>query len=351
MEIRILHNYTFSGRTNIALLNKNLVFIADRIVDHSHSTLETRSLEMLADTYFYQVEAALNKIAPSVTYYPSPDIFLDNIANHKNDIVLSLWSGTYLRSRRAIIPSICEAYGIAYVGADPYIQTICADKHLSKTLCSKYGIKTAKDVVLSSEYEFPMLRSLQFPVVVKPNFEGGSIGIFNENLADNYDDAVGVCKKLLPHFKQLLVEEYVAGEEVSVCVAGIGRKLDTFQVVRVAVNNKTFFEHYILGAEAKKMGQAKRTRDIITKRFPSTEKEKIISLFRSLGKVEVIRFDGRLNGNNFTMIELTPDCSFSATGSMSNAFFAEGYSYEEMLEILCQNAIRNQESEYRSANT
>ncbi len=334
----------------ITLLTKSLVFIADRIADHSNATLESHSLEMLADTYFYQVQTALNKIAPSVTYYPSPDDFLENIAYHKNNIVLSLWSGAHLKSRRAIVPSICEAYGIAYVGADPYIQTICADKHLSKTLCATYGIKTAEDVVVSSEYEFPMLRSLRFPVVVKPNFEGGSIGIFNENLTDNYADAVTVCKKLLPHFKQLLVEEYIAGEEVSVCIAGIGQKLNTFQVVRVAVNNKTFFEHDILGAEVKKMGQVERTRDIITGRFPAAEKEKIISLFASLGKVEVIRFDGRLNGNKFTLIELTPDCSLSATGSMSNAFFAEGYSYEEMLEILCQNAIRNQELEYRSAN-
>lgn len=332
------------------MLTKSLVFIADRIADHANATIESRSLEMLADTYFYQVQTALNKIAPSVTYYPSPDVFLDNITNHKNSLVLSLWSGTHLRSRRAIVPSICEAYGIAYIGADPYIQTVCADKHLSKILCSTYGIKTAEDVVLSSEYEFPMLSSLQFPVVVKPNFEGGSIGIFSENLADSYGDAVTVCRRLLPHFKQLLVEEYIAGEEVSVCVAGVGRKLDAFQVVRVAVDNKTFFEHDILGAETKKMGQAKRTRDIITERFPATEKGKIISLFESLGKVEVIRFDGRLNGNNFTVIELTPDCSLSATGSMSNAFLAEGYSYEEMLEILCQNAIRNQELEYRNAN-
>ena len=223
------------------MITRSLVFIADRITDHANATLESRSLEMLADTYFHQVQTALNKIAPSVTYYPSPDAFLDNITSHKNDIVLSLWSGAHSRSRRAIVPSICEAYGIAYIGADPYIQTVCADKHLSKTLCSAYGIKTAEDVVLSSEYEFPMLRSLQFPVVVKPNFEG------------SYSDAVTVCKRLLPHFKQLLVEEYIAGEEVSVCVAGVGQKLDAFQVVRVAVNNKTFFEHDILGAETKKM--------------------------------------------------------------------------------------------------
>ena len=67
------------------MITRSLVFIADRITDHANATLESRSLEMLADTYFHQVQTALNKIAPSVTYYPSPDAFLDNITSHKND--------------------------------------------------------------------------------------------------------------------------------------------------------------------------------------------------------------------------------------------------------------------------
>lgn len=332
-------------------MNNELVLIADRVIDHKNPTLESRSLEMLADTYFNPLEKALHKIAPSVTFYPSPYDFLENISKHKDSVVISLWSGSHLRSRRAIVPSICEAYGIVYVGADPYVQTICADKHLSKTLCLAHGIKTSKDVVISSEYEFPMIKSLKFPVVVKPNFEGGSIGIFSENLADNYNDAVSVCKKLLPHYRQILIEEYIVGEEISICIAGTSRKLDVFQVVRVSVNGKTFFEHDILDAEIKKTSRFKRKRDIITEHFCDIEREKIISLFKSLGKVEVVRFDGRLIGNEFTLIELTPDCSLSSTGSMSIAFSAEGYCYEEMLEILCHNAIKNQELGCQNANT
>ena len=98
------------------------------------------------------------------------------------------------------------------------------------------------------------------------------------------------------------------------------------------------------------MGQATRTRDIITNRFPMAEKTKLITFYKSLGKVEAIRVDGRLSNNKFTVIELTPDCSLSKTGSMSCAFMAEGYSYEEMFEILCRNAVSNQELEYQSAN-
>lgn len=328
----------------------DVVFIADRVKNHATATLESRDLEKLADEYFMKVYKELQKIASRVTHYSSPKSFIEHISKHKDSVVLSLWSGDRFRSRRAIIPSICEAYGIAYVGADPYIQTISSDKHLSKILCEPYKIATPKDVVISSEYEFPMLKGLSFPIVVKPNFEGGSIGIFSENLADTYADALKICRKLLPHYSQLIAEEYISGEEVSVCIAGINSHIDVFQAIRTSVNGKTYFEHEIFGAEIKKMERATRKREIITNRFPLDEKEKILTFFNALGKVEVIRVDGRLNGDQFTMIELTPDCSLSETSSMSVSFSAEGYHYEEMLKLLCENAIIRREMEYQNAN-
>jgi len=57
-----------------------------------------------------------------------------------------------------------------------------------------------------------------FPVVIKPNFEGGSIGIFNKNLVDCYEDAICIGKELLLSYCPLLAEEYVEGEEISYCI-------------------------------------------------------------------------------------------------------------------------------------
>lgn len=333
------------------MIDRELVFIADRVHNHSDASACSHDLEKIADKYFERMSRSLNSCATAVTYYSSLDTFINHISEHKNSLVLSLWSGESLRSRRALVPSICEAYGIPYVGADPYIQTICADKHLSKMLYQRYNIRFAKDVIISSVHDFPMLKNLHYPVVVKPNFEGGSIGIFNHNLADSYSVAIRVCEELLPNFSQLIAEEYIAGEEVSVCIAGIGAHIDVFEVTRVSVNGKSYFNHDILGAEAKKMHLATVSRSIITERFPSIEREKLLCLYKSMGKVELIRMDGRLNGNTFTMIELTPDCSLSAGGSMSLAFRSSGYtSHASMIEKLCQNALNNPIAGYQSAN-
>lgn len=327
------------------MLDQEVVFIADRVNNYDNATISNRNLEMLTDTYYNTVISALNNIAPVVAIYVSPKEFLNKIQKHKNSIVLSLWSGTGLRYRRALVPSICEAYGIKYVGADPYVQTICADKHISKSLCLSANFSTPKDVVLSSQYDLPLLDTLHFPAVIKPNFEGGSIGIFRENLVNDYKEAKQICLRLLSEFNQILAEEYICGEEISICIAGTQGKTSVCQAVRHVINGKTFFDREILGAEMKKINQHEHTRDIITGRFPTDEIEKAISLFNLLGKVEMMRIDGRLNNNKFSVIELTPDCSLSSTSSMYFAFSTEGYSYDEMIEMLCKNASIHQEEE------
>jgi len=323
------------------MIDKELIFIADRVANHKNATLSSRDLEKLADDYFDSMISALNTIAPSVIHYISPAEFMDHIAEHSHSLVLSLWSGEGSRNRRALVPSICEAYGIPYVGADPYIQTICADKHLSKTLCNRYGIDVARDVVISNLADLPILKTLQYPAVIKPNFEGGSIGILSKNLVDSYEEAVELCTELFPHFQQLLAEEYVAGEELSVCIAGRADQIDAFEVIRIVVNGQSYFSHGIYSAETKKAGGASINREVISDRFPSEMRDRLLALYKGMGKVDLIRIDGRLSNGVFTVIELTPDCNLSPVSSMALTFRHSGYTHTQMLEHLCENALKD----------
>lgn len=323
------------------MIDKKLVFIADRVTNHKNATLSSRDLEKLADDYFDSMINALNTIAPSVIHYTSPAEFMDHIAEHSHSLVLSLWSGEGSRNRRALVPSICEAYGIAYVGADSYIQTICADKHLSKAICNRYGIDTARDVIISNWVDLPILKTLKYPAVVKPNFEGGSIGILSKNLVDSHEEAMEVCTELLPHFQQLLVEEYVAGEELSVCIAGSADQIDTFEVIRIVIDGQSYFSHGIYSAETKKAGAASISREIVSDCFPCEMHDRLLSLYKGMGKVDLIRIDGRLNKGMFTVIELTPDCNLSPGSSMALTFRRSGYTHTQMLQRLCENALKD----------
>lgn len=329
-------------------MKKNIVLIADRVKDHSDTNLGSTTLEFIEDNYFNALFSALSEIDPNLTYYASPKIFLDNIHTHSNDVVLSVWSGEKSRNRKALVPSICEAHNIPYVGADSYVQIISADKHLCKRLCEKFDIPSANDVLISDYTDFWMLKKLNFPVIIKPNFEGGSIGIFDNNVVANLDEAEKVCKSLLKFYSPLIAEEYINGEEVSVCIAGINSHIDVFQIMRQRIGNKTFFTHEILSAEIKKKHDLPRIIEPANHILPIKEKEKLVDLFNHLGKAEVMRIDGRINDNKFYLIELTPDCSLNIAGSMSLAFKNAGYTYTEMLKKLFSNTINLWED--RNAN-
>lgn len=333
------------------MLDREIIFVSDTVKDHNNATLYTRDLEKPNEHYYLAVRNAIQTISKQVICYHSPEDFLDHIAHHRNSVVLSLWSGEASRNRRALVPSICEAYKLPYVGADSYVQTICADKHLCKDICKRFNIKSASDITVSSDHDLIKLKSLHYPAVVKPNFEGGSIGILASSLIDNEESAKRLCLDLLGMYPQLIVEEYIPGYEVSVCLAGISGNVDIMQTVKVSIDNQDYFEHSIVSAEAKKMGKTTNKRDIANELLRPVEYELFRNLYVNLGKVDLMRIDGRVNQDGFYMIELTPDCSLSPKGSMSTAFQASGFSYERMFEYLLSNAIRYHEAVYKNAST
>lgn len=327
---------------------KELVLIADRIDNHNESKINSTTLELVEDDYFFALYDAMQNITPNLVHYQSPYHFLENITKHRNSIVLSVWSGEKSRNRKALVPSICEAYNIPYVGADSYLHIISADKHLSKKICKPFGIESSKDIVISNEKQFSLLNTLSYPVIIKPNLEGGSIGIFQDNVVYNITDAKTVCNRLLKYFNPLIVEEYLPGEEVSICIAGIKGKIDVFQIMAQSIGNKSFFTSEILGAEVKKIDKSQRTIQAKNNLLPQEEKEKIASLYNSFGKAEIMRIDGRVKDNHFKLIELTPDCSLNIHGSVSQAFKNSGYTYSSAIEYLLKNALSSWEDQNAS---
>lgn len=330
------------------MLKKNVVLVADRISSHKNATIFSKDLEVIDNTYFTAMYQAIKNIAPAVTHYNSPKEFMNNISKHKNDVVLSVWSGINSRNRRTLVPAICEAENIAYVGADSYLQAICQDKDTSKLFARKYGIQSPRGTLIYSDNDFSKLQDYKFPIIIKPNFEGGSIGIFNRNLVDSMDEAVSLGKELLSNYCPLLAEEYIEGEEISYCIAGIPGKIDLFEAIRQYIDGKTYIEHAIMGAENKKLNGYEQLWDCVTANIPDDHKKFLINFYNHLGKTELLRIDGRLNKNGFYLLELSTDVGLSPVSTMTQAFESAGYSYPNMFEILLSNAIINWE--YQNAN-
>lgn len=314
---------------------QNVVLICDRVSSRKGINLYSDNLEFTSDTYFNAIYSALEKCAPKVSFYEQPSEFINNIRKHKDDIVISaIWSGTKSRNRKCLIAAICEAYHIKYLGADAYMQAVCQDKQLSKILLNGTCLKAPRGVLFSPEsLNYDSLDFLQFPVIVKPNLEGSSIGISDNSIADNKENAIKIIQNILNKFPPVLVEEYIPGREISICCVG-KNSVDLMEAVELQINDKNYFEKQVWGYESKKGGKYKVQRHIVTPQIPQQILSDAKKLFLSLGKVDYMRIDGRLYKDDFYLIEFTPDCSLHPECFMYETFKHNHYSYDEMIAFL-----------------
>jgi D-alanine-D-alanine ligase len=127
---------------------------------------------------------------------------------------------------------------------------------------------------------------------------------------------------------------------VLVTVAGVNNRIDVLEAEFLMINGKDFFEREIFSYEVKKEGVSECKGIIKSHLLTEQMRTSFISLFNSLGKVEVMRIDGRINADNeFVLLELSPDTHFGERWSTASAFRAAGYEYIAMLEKLISNAL------------
>jgi D-alanine-D-alanine ligase len=147
------------------------------------------------------------------------------------DIIFNTAEGQTGRMREAFYPAMFEELGIPYTGSDAYTNTITLDKWLTKLVVQRAGIDTARaQLVTVKNFDYVTERGLglAFPVIVKPNHEGSSKGIYNGALGSSVirepRDLMSALKVALRTYPDgVLVEEYIEGSDIALgFIEGVG---------------------------------------------------------------------------------------------------------------------------------
>lgn len=145
---------------------------------------------------------------------------------------------------------------IPYTGCDAASSAITFNKRYATAVAGMSGIAVAKSVVLiKNNFTSPdeVAATLKFPVFVKPNNGGSSIGMSKVNQSS---DELGVAiEKAFKEDDQVLVEEMIEGREITVGVFKSNRKIIVLPLTEVkAHDDKSFFDF-----EAKYQGKSTET--------------------------------------------------------------------------------------------
>lgn len=171
-----------------------------------------------------QVSSALVEKGFSVTALDLDDNLVSALKEAKPDVVFIALHGKY--GEDGCLQGLLDILGFPYVGSGVLASALAMNKAISKKLFRLEGILCPKDVLISRHaLQQPGLegvmkqieRELPYPLVVKPNKQGSTIGLTVVRASQDLKNSI---LHALKYDDEVLVEEYISGTEITVGVLG-----------------------------------------------------------------------------------------------------------------------------------
>ncbi|MED1943991.1 MULTISPECIES: D-alanine--D-alanine ligase [Brevibacillus] len=108
-----------------------------------------------------------------------------------------------------------ETLGIPYTGSGVLASSLCMNKQLSKMLLKTAGIQTPAGLYWKDVYDPQAVEQLGYPVIVKPNLGGSSIGV---QLVQNEKELLSAVQEASYLDQGILIEPYLKGTELTCAI-------------------------------------------------------------------------------------------------------------------------------------
>ncbi|MCR5774346.1 MAG: ATP-grasp domain-containing protein [Lachnospiraceae bacterium] len=263
------------------------------------------------------------------------------------DIVLVCDEGISSRNREAIVPALLELNRIPYVGSDAYCMGLSQNKYHTKLVAGALGITCPdgiyldyrNDNVMDEDGIMRMLseKGLDFPLLVKPNEEGYSMGVF---LVKDKEELLKAVKSDFDNYHEpVLVEEYIDGKEVYVPIVGTGDEAYTLPVGRVVAEDGSDVAIYCV--EDKCYDWSHYEACELPEETAGRMKAESLKLYRHMGCRDFGRCDYRLKKDGTpVMIEITPRPGLTEEGPFESSAKAAGMTYDGLLKEIINSAAK-----------
>jgi D-alanine-D-alanine ligase len=176
---------------------------------------------------------------------------------------------------------------LPYTSCDCAISALTFNKRYTVAVASFAGIKVANSILLfKNNYQSPdeQVKNLKFPVFVKPNNGGSSIGMSKVNSPS--EELGAAIEKAFKEDEQVLVEEFIKGREFTIGVFQSKGKIIALPITEV-ISKKEFFDY-----EAKYLGASLEiTPAEIDDSLTNQIKDEAIKIYQIFNCAGIVRID------------------------------------------------------------
>ncbi len=234
-----------------ALKKLKLVIVAYSKVDRvDFPTDDAYHAELEVENRAAEVVKVIESLGVKAKGLPGDQYFLTNLLVDKPDLIVNLVDT--LRGRDTLqtsVPASLELANIPYTGAGIEGMVIGNNRNLTKRLMVGYNIPTPPFQFVR-RVGTKLDESLGLPLIVKLNGSGGSVGINNTAVKETIKTAEAQVEKMITTYKMpVIVERFIDGPEITLCVFDDGTKKHVFMAEKV-FRNKPDGKHNFTSIES-----------------------------------------------------------------------------------------------------
>ena len=247
------------------------------------------------------------------------------------------------------VAAFFEAMGWAFTGSGPITLALCQQKFSSKALLRAYGLPCATGMIVEPGEDLP---DLELPVIVKPNAQDASLGIYSDSVVTDATQLRRQVEKIWSDYHQpALVEEYIDGREFNVGVLQEGSVLRALPVSEISFASMPEGIPHIVGYEAKWLEDHplyQATVPVCPAPLPAPLQlalpQLAIEAFKVMGCRDYARVDFRVGSEDkIYILEVNPNPDIGLNAGYARALKAERLPYADFWRIMIQNALRRKE--------
>ena len=272
-----------------------------------------------------------------ITFDPAKE-HLSKIKEYKKKVSL-IFNALHGRDGEdGIAQSYFEYFRIPYTHSGIISSMNAMDKIISKKIFKKNNLLTPNYIALNSinykKYlKGKFLRNLNFsyPMVVKPSNEGSSIGV---EICKNFNQLKKSIVKLIKNYKTLIVENYIAGQEIQVAVIN-GKALGAIELKP----RRKFYDYKA------KYSKSAHTEHIMPADININNYNNVMKLAEKAHQVlnckGVTRSDFKLINNKFYLLEINTQPGMTNLSLVPEIAKYAGINFKKLVKKIIDDASIN----------
>jgi D-alanine-D-alanine ligase len=223
-----------------------------------------------------------------------------------------------------------QSLNVIYTGSNEQSSRICMDKNLSKKTIAENDINTPKWILKNDTSSDILDGNFEYPLIVKPNDQGSTIGLSIVKRKDQLKDAF---TNALQFADSIIFESYIDGREITVPIVGS----KAYPVIEI-IPSHDFYDYeckytkgmsqYICPAE-------------ISNKLSESIKDLAFKIHTILGCRHYSRVDFLLDSKNEPwFLELNTLPGMTETSLLPKSLKADGIEFKEIIQMILNEALR-----------